>query len=48
MLAGEMVPKLKYFYFKALLPELAYPRYGKSPGIRLPGLWFESKVEETG
>ena len=35
----EMSPKLKAFYFKAILPELAFPRHGKSPGIREPGLW---------
>ena len=34
-----MSPKLKAFYFKAILPELAFPRHGKSPGIREPGLW---------
>ena len=32
-----MIPKLTDFYFKCLLPELASPRYGKSPGIREPG-----------
>ena len=35
----EMVPKLKAFYQKVLLPELAAPRHGKSPGIREPGEW---------
>ena len=34
-----MLPKLKAFYFGALLPELAVPRDGKYPGIREPGLW---------
>lgn len=34
-----MLPKLKAFYFEALLPELAVPRDGKYPGIREPGLW---------
>ena len=33
----ELLPKLKAFYFHALLPELAVPRDGKSPGIREPG-----------
>jgi hypothetical protein len=35
----HMRPKLEAFYFEALLPELAVPRYGKSPGIREPGVW---------
>ncbi|XP_063424772.1 uncharacterized protein LOC134708283 [Mytilus trossulus] len=35
-----MLPKLEAFYFLALLPELAAPRYNKSPGIREPGDWF--------
>ncbi|VDI57174.1 Hypothetical predicted protein [Mytilus galloprovincialis] len=34
-----MLPKLETFYFLALLPELAAPRYNKSPGIREPGDW---------
>ncbi len=34
-----MLPKLKAFYFKAMLPELAAPRQGKLPGIREPGIW---------
>ncbi len=34
-----MLPKLKAFYFKAMLPELAAPRNGKLPGIREPGIW---------
>ena len=29
------MPKLKYFYFDVLLPELAYPRYDHG-GIREP------------
>ena len=29
-----MLPRLKHFYFHALLPELASPRHGKVPGIR--------------
>jgi hypothetical protein len=33
----HMLAKLKAFYFKALLPELTAPRYGKLPGIREPG-----------
>ena len=31
----QQIPKLKTFYFDALLPELAYPRYGSGP-IREP------------
>ncbi|XP_050390274.1 uncharacterized protein LOC126809647 [Patella vulgata] len=38
----SMLPKLKAFYFKCLLPELAVPRYGKSPGIREPGNWVHA------
>ena len=34
---NQQLPKLRNFYFSALLPELAYPRYGKG-GIREPGL----------
>jgi hypothetical protein len=34
-----MLPKLEAFYMKALLPELAKPREGLSPGIREPGPW---------
>ena len=34
-----ILPKLKAFYFKAMLPELAAPRHGKMPGIREPGIW---------
>jgi hypothetical protein len=34
-----MLPKLKAFYFSAMIPELAVPRFGKSPGIREPGKW---------
>jgi hypothetical protein len=37
--SNHMRPKLEAFYFGALLPELAVPRYGKSPGIREPGVW---------
>ncbi len=33
---ASILPKLKSFYFKCLLPELAVPWYGKSPGIREP------------
>lgn len=36
---NTMVPKLSAFYHGALLPELACPRYGQSPGIREPGVW---------
>jgi hypothetical protein len=35
----KMLPKLTAFYFHAILPELALPRFGKSPGIREPGEW---------
>jgi hypothetical protein len=35
----RMLPKLKAFYVKCLLPELASPREGKHPGIREPGIW---------
>nr|XP_034320463.1 uncharacterized protein LOC105318911 [Crassostrea gigas] len=35
-----MLPKLKDFYHTSLLPELASPREGKSPGIREPGVWY--------
>ncbi|XP_063414164.1 uncharacterized protein LOC134696586 isoform X2 [Mytilus trossulus] len=35
-----MLPKLKAFYFNAILPELCSPRNGKSPGIREPGIWY--------
>ncbi|KAK3099893.1 hypothetical protein FSP39_011406 [Pinctada imbricata] len=37
-----MLPKLKAFYHSSLLPELACPRDGKSPGIREPGIWVSS------
>lgn len=40
---NTMVPKLKAFYFKALLPELVHPRHRKQPGIREPGVWFEQR-----
>ncbi|KAK3089294.1 hypothetical protein FSP39_002467 [Pinctada imbricata] len=36
---NTMLPKLHAFYFNCLLPELASPREGKSPGIREPGVW---------
>ena len=32
----DMLPKLKQFYFKFILPELALPRYGTYSGIREP------------
>lgn len=41
---GHMLPKLMAFYFAAILPELACPRYGKSPGIREPGIWVCIKL----
>ena len=37
------LPKLRAFYFSALLPELCCPRYGKVPGIREPGVWVRMK-----
>ncbi|KAK3102700.1 hypothetical protein FSP39_013237 [Pinctada imbricata] len=37
---NTMLPKLHAFYFNCLLPELASPREGKSPGIREPGVWY--------
>ncbi|KAJ8298756.1 hypothetical protein KUTeg_022816, partial [Tegillarca granosa] len=36
---NTMLPKLKAFYFNAILPELAAPRYNTISGIREPGLW---------
>ena len=33
-----MLPKLKAFYMKAILPELAMPRYNLNPGIREPDM----------
>ncbi len=36
---AQWLPKLHNFYLKALLPELAAPRYNMVPGIREPGLW---------
>ena len=38
-LISKMLPKLKQFYYKALLPEIVVPRHGKFPGIREPGIW---------
>ncbi|CAG2223247.1 unnamed protein product [Mytilus edulis] len=40
-----MLPKLQSFYNKAILPELASPREGKSPGIREPGMWYVNPVK---
>ena len=37
-------PKLKYFYFTALLPELAQPRL-QHGGIRESGEWLQNKDE---
>ena len=39
-----MLPKLQAFYMQGLLPELACPREGKSPGIREPGIWVSLKI----
>lgn len=33
------MPKLKAFYHTTVLPELACPREGKSPGIRKSRAW---------
>lgn len=38
-LISKVIPKLKQFYDKALLPEIVVPRHGKFPGIREPGMW---------
>ena len=35
----KIIPKLKQFYHKALLPEIVIPRHGKFRGIREPGIW---------
>ncbi|VDI47752.1 Hypothetical predicted protein [Mytilus galloprovincialis] len=42
---NTMLPKLQSFYNKAILPELASPREGKSPGIREPGMWYVNPVK---
>ena len=39
-----MLPKLQTIYMQGLLPELACPRKGKSPGIREPGIWVSLKI----
>ncbi|ESO82752.1 hypothetical protein LOTGIDRAFT_155770 [Lottia gigantea] len=39
----KMLPKLTPFYYPCLLPELCAPRYGRSPGIREPGVWYLQK-----
>jgi hypothetical protein len=39
-----MLPKLQAIYMQGLLPELACPRKGKSPGIREPGIWVSLKI----
>jgi hypothetical protein len=44
----DMILKLTDFYQKALLPELAMPRYGKSPGIREPGNWVSLQPTDQG
>uniref|UniRef100_A0A8W8IIT7 Uncharacterized protein n=1 Tax=Magallana gigas TaxID=29159 RepID=A0A8W8IIT7_MAGGI len=41
-----MLPKLKDFYHTSLLPELASPREGKSPGIREPGVWCSASTRK--
>ena len=41
---NNSLPKLKYFYFTALLPELAQPRL-QHGGIREPGEWLQNKDE---
>ncbi|CAG2244247.1 unnamed protein product [Mytilus edulis] len=42
---NTMLPKLEAFYHKVLLPELASPREGKSPGIREPGIWYTPPLQ---
>jgi len=40
-----MLPKLKSFYYKVLLPELALPRFNTTTGIREPDkLWVRQYV----
>jgi len=41
---NSMLPKLESFYNKVLLPELASPREGQSPGIREPGIWVRLQM----
>ncbi|XP_021338853.1 uncharacterized protein LOC110440231 [Mizuhopecten yessoensis] len=43
-----MLPKLRAFYMKAMLPELAHPREHTSTGIREPHLpWFDSPTTNS-
>ena len=42
---NKILPKLKAFYHKVLLPEIVLPRHGKTPGIREPGLWVRYQVK---
>ncbi|CAC5417646.1 unnamed protein product [Mytilus coruscus] len=42
---NTLLPKLQSFYNKVILPELASPREGKSPGIREPGMWYVNQVK---
>ena len=39
----KMLPKLKAFYYEAMLPELASPLNGSPHGIREPGSWVGVK-----
>jgi hypothetical protein len=41
---NSMLPKLESFYNKVLLPDLASPRDGQSPGIREPGIWVRLQI----
>ena len=41
---NSMLPKLESFYNKVLLPELASPREGQSPGIRESGIWVRLQI----
>jgi hypothetical protein len=45
---STMLPKLTDFYNKSILPELAVPRHGKSPGIREPGVWVSFENDYQG
>ncbi|ESO87071.1 hypothetical protein LOTGIDRAFT_154561 [Lottia gigantea] len=43
----KMLPKLTAFYYTCLLPELCAPKYGKSSGIREPGVWDTKPKQES-
>jgi hypothetical protein len=42
----SMLTKLESFYNKVLLPELASPREGQSPGIREPGKTSNLQIQK--